>query len=132
MATIRSTIELFDAFSSPMERIINVVHSGVSSVERMWSAMNNSNIDTSPLEVVEAQLGNATNAAQQFDAALQGVSAPSNISFSQTQFDTGAIANFQAQVSSAASALQRVGNAQNRINAQAHAIEVVPKETAKK
>ena len=184
MATIRSTIELFDAFSAPLERIMSAVDSCVSATGRMQTAMN-ANIDTSPLQAVEAQINGATGAAQEFEAALNNVSSPSGLSLPKfdtavveipvtpvvtdqpeintpdeitipvtpvvtdkinldvpalevpvfedlPKFDAGeSVVNYQAQISGLSASLQRITNTQNRINAQANAMNVLPKETAR-
>ena len=125
MATIRSTIELFDAFSAPLERIMSAVDSCVSSTDRMQAAMN-ANIDTSPLQSVEAQINGATSAAQEFDAALQNVSSPSDLSLPQPEFGAGAITNFQGEMDSLNHKIQETTASQQALNQEFQAVSLPP------
>lgn len=127
MATIRSTIELFDAFSAPLERIMSAVDSCVSSTDRMQAAMN-ANIDTSPLQSVEAQINGATSAAQEFDAALQNVSLPPELwqSASMPIFTNTGIERFQSEVQSANSMMNTLNATQNKITAAAAGAKIFP------
>lgn len=79
MATIRSSIELYDAFSAPLANIISAVDSGVAAMDQMQAAMSG-NIDTTPLQAVEAQIDSVISAARQLDSTLQNVSSPSELS----------------------------------------------------
>lgn len=84
MATIRSSIELYDAFSAPLANIISAVDSGVAAMDQMQAAMSG-NIDTAPLQAVEAQIDSVINAARQLDSTLQNVSSPPDLSFPQPE-----------------------------------------------
>ena len=53
LASIKSTIELYDQFSSPLMQIVNAVNQSISVMDKMNSAMNNP-IDTSELEQLQA------------------------------------------------------------------------------
>lgn len=70
MGTIRSSIELYDVFTTPMMNIINAVNAGVSAMEQMQSTMNNQ-IDTASLEEMQNQINQAASAIQDLDAAIQ-------------------------------------------------------------
>ena len=86
MATIRSSIELYDAFSAPLANIISAVDSGVAAMDQMQAAMSG-NIDTTPLQTVEAQIDSVISAARQLDSTLQNVSSPSDLSLPQPEID---------------------------------------------
>lgn len=75
MATIRTAIELYDSFSAPIMDIINAVNSGVSAMYEMQEAIN-APVDTASIDAARDSIDQATIAAQQLDAAMQGMKAP--------------------------------------------------------
>lgn len=86
MSSIKSTIELYDSFSSPLMNIVNTVNSSVSVMEQMQAAMNRP-IDTSSMNMAQSQINDVTEAARQLEAAMQDVSSPS-VSVLQPQIDS--------------------------------------------
>lgn len=83
MASIKSTIELYDSFSSPLMDIVNAVNSSIPVMDRMQTTMNRP-IDISSMNIVQSQIDEMTEAARQFEAAMQDVSSPS-VSVQQPQ-----------------------------------------------
>ena len=75
MATIQSTIELFDNFSAPMMDIIQAVNLGLSAMENLQQGMNQS-VDTTSIDGARDALNQATEAAQTLEAAMQGMDIP--------------------------------------------------------
>ena len=76
MASIKTVIELQDAFSGQFEAITSAVNAGIPAMDQLAGALNQ-HIDTSPMQAVEAQLSQTTAAAQALDDAMQSVSSPS-------------------------------------------------------
>lgn len=72
MASIRSSIELQDNFTSILMNVINAVNLSVSTMEQMQSVMNEP-IDTAAIQRMRDQLNQATIAARELDAAMQGM-----------------------------------------------------------
>lgn len=72
MASIRSSIELQDNFTSILMNVINAVNISVSTMEQMQSVMNEP-IDTAAIQGMRDQLNQATIAARELDAAMQGM-----------------------------------------------------------
>lgn len=75
MATIKSSIELYDAFTAPMMDIIQAVNMGLSAMENLQQGMNQS-VDTTSIDGARDALNQATEAAQALESAMQGVDIP--------------------------------------------------------
>lgn len=75
MATIKSSIELYDAFTAPMMDIIQAVNMGLSAMENLQQGINQS-VDTTSIDEARDALNQATEAAQALEAAMQGVDIP--------------------------------------------------------
>lgn len=75
MATIKSSIELYDAFTAPMMDIIQAVNMGLSAMENLQQGMNQ-NVDTTSIDGARDALNQATEAAQALESAMQGVDIP--------------------------------------------------------
>lgn len=75
MATIKSSIELYDAFTAPMMDIIQAVNMGLSAMENLQQGMNQS-VDTTSIDGARDALNQATEAAQALEAAMQGMGIP--------------------------------------------------------
>ena len=75
MATIKSSIELYDAFTAPMMDIIQAVNLGLSAMENLQQGMNQS-VDTTSIDGARDALNQATEAAQALEAAMQGMDIP--------------------------------------------------------
>lgn len=69
MATIKSSIELYDAFTAPMMDIIQAVNMGLSAMENLQQGMNQS-VDTTSIDGARDALNQAT------EAAMQGMDIP--------------------------------------------------------
>ena len=72
MASIRTAIGLQDNFTGILMNVINAVNMSVSTMEQMQSVMNGP-IDTAGIQGMRDQLDQATIAAQELDAAIQGI-----------------------------------------------------------
>lgn len=75
MATIRTAIELQDNFTGVLYQVINSVNLGLSAMEDLHQTMN-SPVDTASIEAARDSINQATIAAQQLDAAMQGLETP--------------------------------------------------------
>lgn len=75
MASISTSIELQDNFSSVMYAIINSINSGVSAMDDLQRAMSAS-IDTSAIEEVQKSIEKATEAVHELDGAIHDIEAP--------------------------------------------------------
>ena len=75
MATIKSSIELYDGFTAPMMDIIQAVNMGLSAMENLQQGMNQS-VDTTSIDGARDALNQATEAAQALEAAMQGMDIP--------------------------------------------------------
>lgn len=75
MATIKSSIELYDDFTAPMMDIIQAVNMGLSAMENLQQGMNQS-VDTTSIDGARDALNQATEAAQALEAAMQGMDIP--------------------------------------------------------
>lgn len=75
MASIRTAIELYDAFSTPMMNIINAVDLGVSAMDDMQEALNGS-FDAAGIESAKEKIDQASIAMMDLCTAVQKVEAP--------------------------------------------------------
>lgn len=75
MASIRTAIELYDAFSAPMMNIINAVNLGVSAMDEMQEALDGS-FDASGIENVREEINQASMAMTDLGEAVQKVETP--------------------------------------------------------
>lgn len=75
MATIRTVIELYDAFSAPLMSVVQAVNMSVSAMEQMQSTMN-SPVDPSTLDGIRDYANQATIAVQELNTALGGTEPP--------------------------------------------------------
>lgn len=69
MASIKTSIELYDNFSDPMMDIVNAANAGTIAIENVQSAMN-AGVDMS-------SINRATAAMQSFENTMQAIEAPS-------------------------------------------------------
>ena len=69
MASIKTSIELYDNFSNPMMDIVNAANAGTIAIENVQSAMN-AGVDMSGIN-------RATAAMQSFENTMQAIEAPS-------------------------------------------------------
>ena len=99
MATIQSTIELFDNFSAPMMDIVQSVNQGMYAMENLQQTMGSS-MDTSPIYEAQDALEQATVAAQRFEDAVNAGSTSriySQVSQTTAGLDDNINANTAAQ-----------------------------------
>lgn len=99
MATIQSTIELFDNFSAPMMDIVQSVNQGMYAMENLQQTMGSS-MDTSPIYEAQDALEQATVAAQGFEDAVNAGSTSriySQVSQTTAGLDDNINANTVAQ-----------------------------------
>lgn len=75
MASIRTAIELYDAFSAPMMNIINAVNLGVSAMDDMQGALNDS-FDTASIQGARDEINQESIAMMDLCAMAQKVDAP--------------------------------------------------------
>ena len=119
MASIKTVIELQDAFSGQFEAITSAVNAGIPAMDQLAGALNQ-HIDTSPMQAVEAQLSQTTAAAQALDDAMQSVSSPSVSSGDAAQ-----------QIEEIEARLSKVSQMQEAINGVARSLYVLPEDAAK-
>lgn len=72
MASIKTAIELQDAFSAPMMSIIQSVNLGISAMEQMAASMGTS-FDTAEIESARQAIDEATIAMRELEVASSGV-----------------------------------------------------------
>lgn len=77
MATIRTAIELQDNFTRILYQVVNSVNMGLSAMEDLHQTMN-SPVDTASIEAARDSINQATIAAQQLDAVMQGLETPAS------------------------------------------------------
>lgn len=117
MATISSTIELYDAFSSPFYNIIGAVNQGIPTFENMQATMNRP-VDVSYMTGVQNAYEETTNSVNQLGEAMQNVSSPT-IDLSENEQK---IAVIQGKLSE----LQQM---QHSINSVAKNCYILPEDT---
>lgn len=130
MASIRTAIELYDAFSAPMMSIIQAVNQGVSAMESFQATMNEP-VSTSVADDIAAQMDQAVQA---INAARERLSEPvtnenTNISWNSPTmptFTNTGIERFEQEVQSANNMLNTLNQTQSRIAAQAAQTDLFP------
>lgn len=130
MASIRTAIELYDAFSAPMMSIIQAVNQGVSAMESLHTTMNEP-VSTSVADDIAAQMDQAVQA---INAARERLSEPvtnenTNISWNSPTmlaFTNTGIERFEQEVQSANNMLNTLNQTQSRIAAQAAQTDLFP------
>ena len=75
MASIRTAIELYDAFSAPMMNVINAVNLGTSAIYDMQSAISEP-FDSASLEGAREEINQATIAMQELFETAQQIEGP--------------------------------------------------------
>lgn len=142
MASIRTSIELYDAISAPLNHITNALNLTISSFEEMQSTANES-FDASSLEAAREQANQATIAIERLSESMAEVvqpdvgipSAPVQepvevpISWQSDNLDvftnTG-IERFQQEVQSTNNMLNTLNNTQEQIAQQAASTDLFP------
>lgn len=143
MATIRTAIELQDNFSGILYGITNAVNMSLSVMEDLNRAMNEP-VDTTSIQAAREAINQATDAAQQWEAAMQNVDAPQTStpttpqpstpqpvpvqwqSDSMDVFTTSGVERFQQEIQSANSMLNTLNTTQERIAATAAGTDMFP------
>lgn len=96
MASIQTSIELQDQFTSVIYGIINSVNMAVYSMEEMQQTMN-ANVDTSAFEGMRNEINQATMEMYELDAAMNELHAPYNLTNSMVQVGNQVDRNIREQ-----------------------------------
>lgn len=143
MASIRTSIELYDAISAPLTHITNALNLTISSFEDMQSTANES-FDTSSLEAAREQANQATIAIDRLSESMADVMQPDVTvpTHSPVQepvevpiiwrsdnldiFTNTGIERFQQEVQSTNNMLNTLNNTQGQIAQQAANTNIFP------
>lgn len=130
MATIRTTIELYDSVTVPMMNIIHAVNMGVSAMENMQGVMNEP-INSSIGDDITEQMNQAVQAIEEARAALSEPVTHENTGITWSSptmptFTNTGIERFEQEVQSANSMLEQLSGTQAAIAAQAARTNVFP------
>lgn len=130
MATIRTAIELYDAFSAPLMNVIQAVNQGVSAMETMHATMNEP-VSLSIADGIAEQMNQAVQAIEEARSALSEPVTHENTSVTwdnstmPTFINSGAD-RFQQEVQSANAMLEQLNQTQRNIAAQAERMQLFP------
>ena len=130
MATIRTAIELYDAFSAPLMNVIQAVNQGVSAMETMHATMNEP-VSVSIADGIAEQMNQAVQAIEEARSALSEPVTHENTSVTwdnstmPTFINSGAD-RFQQEVQSANAMLEQLNQTQRNIAAQAERMQLFP------
>lgn len=130
MATIRTAIELYDAFSAPLMNVIQAVNQGVSAMETMHATMNEP-VSLSIADGIAEQMNQAMQAIEEARSALSEPVTHENTSVTwdnstmPTFINSGAD-RFQQEVQSANAMLEQLNQTQRNIAAQAERMQLFP------
>lgn len=130
MASIRTTIELYDSVTVPMMNIIHAVNMGVSAMENMQGVMNEP-INSSIGDDVTEQMNQAVQAIEEARSALLEPVTHENTGITWSSpamptFTNTGIERFEQEVQSANSMLEQLSGTQAAIAAQAAHTSVFP------
>ena len=130
MASIRTTIELYDSVTVPMMNIIHAVNMGVSAMENMQGVMNEP-INSSIGDDITEQMNQAVQAIEEARAALSEPVTHENTGITWSSptmptFTNTGIERFEQEVQSANSMLEQLSGTQATIAAQAAHTSVFP------
>ena len=130
MASIRTTIELYDSVTVPMMNIIHAVNMGVSAMENMQGVMNEP-INSSIGDDITEQMNQAVQAIEEARAALSEPVTHENTGITWSSptmptFTNTGIERFEQEVQSANSMLEQLSGTQAAIAAQAAHTSVFP------
>lgn len=134
MASIRTTIELYDSVTVPMMNIIHAVNMGVSAMENMQGVMNEP-INSSIGDDITEQMNQAVQAIEEARAALSEPVTHENTGITwgsptMPTFTNTGIERFEQEVQSANSMLEQLSGTQAAIAAQAARTSVFPENMA--
>lgn len=130
MATIRTAIELYDAFSAPLMNVIQAVNQGVSAMETMHATMSEP-VSMSISDTVAEQMNQAVQAIEEARAALSEPVTHENTSVTwdsptMPTFTNSGVERFEQEVQSANNMLNTLNQTQGRIAAQAAQTDLFP------
>lgn len=130
MATIRTAIELYDAFSAPLMNVIQAVNQGVSAMETMHATMNEP-VSLSIADGIAEQMNQAVQAIEEARAALSEPVTHENTSVTwdnptMPTFTNSGADRFQQEVQSANAMLEQLNQTQRNIAAQAERMQLFP------
>ena len=72
MPTLKSKLELYDAFSAPMMQIINTAYAGVTAVNSIQAALNQ-NVNAGMFDAVQMEMQETEYEAQRLQQVLSGM-----------------------------------------------------------
>jgi len=130
LATIRTALELYDAFSAPLMNVIQAVNQGVSAMEAMHATMNEP-VSLPIADGIAEQMNQAVQAIEEARSALSEPVTHENTSVTwdnstmPTFINSGAD-RFQQEVQSANAMLEQLNQTQRNIAAQAERMQLFP------
>ena len=130
MATIRTAIELYDAFSAPLMNVIQAVNQGVSAMETMHATMNEP-VSVSIADGIAEQMNQAVQAIEEARAALSEPVTHENTSVTwdsptMPTFTNSGVERFEQEVQSANNMLNTLNQTQSRIAETAAQTDLFP------
>ena len=130
MATIRTAIELYDAFSAPLMNVIQAVNQGVSAMETMHETMNEP-VSLSIADGIAEQMNQAVQAIEEARAALSEPVTHENTSVTwdsptMPTFTNSGATRFQQEIQSANNMLNTLNQTQDRIAQTAAQTDLFP------
>lgn len=130
MATIRTAIELYDAFSAPLMSVVQAVNMGVSAMEQMQSTMNES-ASSSFIDGITDQMNQAVQAIEEARAALSEPVSHDNTSMTWDSptmdvFTNSGVERFEQEVQSANNMLNTLNQTQTQIAETAAQTNIFP------
>ncbi|BCJ92842.1 hypothetical protein acsn021_04110 [Anaerocolumna cellulosilytica] len=130
MSSIRTAIELYDAFSTPMMSIVNAVSLGMSAITELQSTMNES-VSFDVADTAREQMNQVTAAIEEARAKLAEPVTHENTSLTwdsptMDTFTTSGIERFQQELQSANSIMESLNTTQMKIATQAQRTEIFP------
>lgn len=130
MATIRTAIELYDAFSAPLMNVIQAVNQGVSAMETMHETMNEP-VSLSIADGIAEQMNQAVQAIEEARAALSEPVTHENTSVTwdsptMPTFTNSGVERFEQEVQSANNMLNTLNQTQSRIAETAAQTDLFP------
>lgn len=142
MGGISASIALQDNFTGVLMNVINAVNMSVSTMEQMQSVMNEP-IDTAAIQGIRDQLGQATAEAQELNATMKSIEAPSASialplsspgewqSFEGPEvFHSTGFERTEQEIAGVNSLLDQLGSTQYGITQQANELEVLSPQAA--
>lgn len=130
LATIRTAIELYDAFSAPLMNVIQAVNQGVSAMETMHATMNEP-VSLSIADGIAEQMNQAVQAIEEARAALSEPVTHENTSVTwdsptMPTFTNSGVERFEQEVQSANNMLNTLNQTQSRIAETAAQTDLFP------